>query len=82
LLDHNYLFRQDFDRDAIQEALDRNTDHPEIRCLVVDICHLEQESDPNVVAEEIAIKIFDSLGRKIPEIQRVSSLKRELLRAC
>ncbi len=82
LLDHNYLFRRDFDRDAIQEALDRNTDHPEIRCLVVDICHLEQESDPNVVAEEIAIKIFDSLGRKIPEIQRVSSLKRELLRAC
>ena len=79
LLDHNYLFRQDFDRDAIQEALDRNTDHPEIRCLVVDICHLEQERDPNVVAEEIAIKIFDSLGHKIPEIQRVSSLKRELL---
>jgi len=27
---------------AIQKELDRNTDHPEIRCLVVDICQLER----------------------------------------
>ncbi|BBC26957.1 hypothetical protein [Pseudanabaena sp. ABRG5-3] len=63
----------------IQKELDRNTEHPEIRCLVVDIRHLEQESDLNIIAEEIAIKIFDSLGRKIPEINRVSNLKRELI---
>ncbi|NMF57068.1 NACHT domain-containing protein [Pseudanabaena yagii] len=67
------------DCEAIQKELDRNTDHPEIRRLVVDICQLEQESDPNVIAEEIAIKIFDSLGREIPEINRVSNLKRELI---
>jgi hypothetical protein len=79
LLDHDYLFRQDFDRDVVQEELDRNADHPEIRCLVVDIRHLEQESDPNIIAEEIAIKLFDSLGREIPEINRVSNLKRELI---
>ncbi|TYQ26439.1 NACHT domain-containing protein [Pseudanabaena sp. UWO311] len=79
ILDLGCLESQLIDRDAVQEELDRNTVHPEIRCLVVDIRHLEQESNPNVIAEEIAIKIFDSLGRKIPEIQRVSSLKRELL---
>ena len=79
MLDHDYLFRQDFDRDVVQEELDLNADHPEIRCLVVDIRHLEQESDPNIIAEEIAIKIFDSLGREIPEINRVSNLKRELI---
>jgi hypothetical protein len=73
------LESQFIDHDLVQKQLDCNTDHPEIRCLVVDIRHLEQESNPNVIAEEIAIKIFDSLGRKIPEIQRVSSLKRELL---
>ena len=75
----NYLVSPDFDRDVVQEELDRNIDHPEIRCLVVDIRQLEQESDPNVIAEEIAIKIFDSLGRQIPEVNRVSNLKRELL---
>ncbi len=73
------LESQLIDCDAIQKELDRNADHPEIRCLVVDIRQLEQESDPNVIAEEIAIKIFDSLGREIPEINRVSNLKRELL---
>lgn len=79
LLDHNYLFRQDFDRDAIQEALDRNTDHPEIRCLVVDVRHLEQESDPNVIAKKLTNKIFNSIGRRIPVVQDVSCLERELL---
>ena len=74
-----YLENQLIDCESIQKELDRNTDHPEIRCLVVDIHHLEQESDPNVIAEEIAIKIFDSLGREIPEINRVSNLKRELI---
>ncbi|MBD2177118.1 NACHT domain-containing protein [Pseudanabaena sp. FACHB-1998] len=72
------LESQFIDCDAIQKALG-NTDHPEIRCLVVDVRYLEQESDPNVIAEEIAIKIFDSLGREIPEINRVSNLKRELI---
>lgn len=67
------------DCEAIQKELYRNTDHPEIRCLVVDIRHLEQESDLNIIAEEIAIKIFDSLGCEIPEINRVSNLKRELI---
>ena len=79
LLDHNYLFRQDFDRDAIQEALDRNTDHPEIRCLVADIRHLEQEIDLNVIAKKLTNKIFNSIGRRIPVVQDVSCLERELL---
>jgi hypothetical protein len=73
------LESQLIDCEAIQKELDRNTNHPETRCLVVDIHHLEQESDLNIIAEEIAIKIFDSLGRKIPPINRVSNLKRELL---
>jgi hypothetical protein len=73
------LESQLIDCEAIQKELDRNPDHPKICCLVVDIRQLEQESDPNVIAEEIAIKIFDSLGREIPEINRVSNLKRELI---
>ena len=41
LLEPDYLFRQVFDRDAVQKSLDLNTDHPEIRCLFVDIHHLD-----------------------------------------
>jgi transcriptional regulator with XRE-family HTH domain len=70
------LNAQLIDCQCIQKEL---TKYPEIRCLVVDIRQLEQESNPNVIAEEIAIKIFDSLGREIPAINRVSNLKRELL---
>jgi energy-coupling factor transporter ATP-binding protein EcfA2 len=63
----------------LQEELDRTNDHSEeIRCIVVDIRQLEQESDPNAIAEEIGIRIFDTLGLEIPDIQRVSNLKREL----
>ncbi len=74
-----HSIEKQFMRDIVQTNLDLSSDHPEIRCLVVDIYHLEQESDPNVIAEEIAIKIFDSLGREIPEINRLSNLKRELI---
>ncbi len=64
---------------TLQKELDRTNDHPEeIRCIVVDIRQLEQESDPNAIAEEIGIRIFDTLGLEIPDIQRVSNLKREL----
>lgn len=73
------LENQFIDCAVIQKELERTTEHPQIRCFVVDVRHLEQESDPNVIAEEIAIKIFDSLGREIPEINRVSNLKRELI---
>ncbi len=79
ILDLSYLENQFIDRDAVQKEIDRTTKHPEIRCVVVDVRDIEQESDLNVIAEEIAIKIFDSLGREIPEINRVSNLKRELL---
>jgi len=68
-----------FMRDIVQTNLDLSSDRSdEIRCIVVDIRQLEQESDPNAIAEEIGIRIFDSLGLEIPEIQRVSNLKREL----
>jgi len=67
------------DCDSVQKELDRTNDRPEeIRCIVVDIRKLEQESDLNAIAEEIGIRIFDSLGFEIPEIRRVSNLKREL----
>ena len=65
--------------DTIQTELDRTTDHPEIRCLVVDIRQLEQESDPNVIAKKLTNKIFKSIGRRIPVVQDVSCLERELL---
>jgi len=73
------LESQLIDREAIQKELDRNTDHPEIRCLVVDIRHLEQESDPNVIAKKLTNKIFNSIGRRIPVVQDISCLERELL---
>jgi hypothetical protein len=67
------------DCEAIQKELDRNTDHPKIRCLVVDIRQLEQERDPNVIAKKLTNKIFNSIGRRIPVVQDVSCLERELL---
>ncbi len=73
------LESQLIDFDAIQKELDRNTDHPEIRCLVIDIRNLEQESDPNVIAKKLTNKIFNSIGRRIPVVQDVSCLERELL---
>jgi hypothetical protein len=73
------LENQFIDLDAVQKEIDRTTKHPAMRCVVVDVRDLEQESDLSVIAEEIAIKIFDSLGREIPPINRVSNLKRELL---
>ncbi|WP_434686977.1 NACHT domain-containing protein [Pseudanabaena minima] len=73
------LESQLIDCEAIQKGLDRNTDHPEIRCLVVDIRQLEQESDPNVIAKKLTNKIFNSIGRRIPVVQDVSCLERELL---
>jgi len=73
------LESQLIDCNAIQKELDRNTDHPEIRCLVVDIRHLEQESDPNVIAKKLTNKIFNSIGRRIPVVQDISCLERELL---
>jgi len=73
------LESQNIDFNAIQKELDRTNDRPEeLRCIVVDIRQLEQENDPNAIAEEIGIRIFDTLGLEIPEIQRVSNLKREL----
>jgi hypothetical protein len=77
--DLSFLANKLIDCDAVQEMIDHSNRHPEIRCLVVDIRELEEVSDPNVMAEEICLRIFDSLGRRIPEVQRVSSLKRELL---
>ncbi len=73
------LESQLIDCEAIQKELDSNTDHPEIRCLVVDIRQLEQESDPNVIAKKLTNKIFNSIGRRIPVVQDVSCLERELL---
>jgi energy-coupling factor transporter ATP-binding protein EcfA2 len=77
--DFSYLESQLLDCDAIQEKLDLNTDHPEIRCLVVDIHQLEQESDPNVITKKLTNKIFNSIGRRIPVVQDISCLERELL---
>ncbi len=74
-----YLESQLIDCDAIQKELDRNANHPEIRCLVVDIHQLEQESDPNVIAKKLTNKIFNSIGRRTPVVQDVSCLERELL---
>ena len=68
-----------FLRDIVQTEIDSNTDHPEIRCLVVDIRHLEQESDPNVIAKKLTNKIFNTIDRKIPVVQDVSCLERELI---
>ena len=68
-----------FKRDIVQTNLDLSSDNPEIRCLVVDIRHLEQESDPNVIAKKLTNKIFKSIGRRIPVVQDVSCLERELL---
>jgi hypothetical protein len=65
--------------DTIQTELDRTAEHPEIRCLVVDIRQLEQESDPNVIAKKLTNKIFNSIGRRIPVVQDISCLERELL---
>jgi Txe/YoeB family toxin of Txe-Axe toxin-antitoxin module/energy-coupling factor transporter ATP-binding protein EcfA2 len=65
--------------DTIQTELDRNTIHPEIRCLVVDIRQLELERDPNIIAKKLTNKIFNSIGRRIPVVQDVSCLERELL---
>ena len=73
------LENQFIDCDSVQEELDRNADHPEIRCLVIDIRQLEQESDPNVIARKLTNKIFNSIGRRIPVVQDVSCLERELL---
>ena len=73
------LESQLIDCSVIQTELDRNTDHPEICCLVVDIRQLEQESDPNVIAKKLTNKIFNSIGRRIPVVQDVSCLERELL---
>ena len=73
------LESQFIDHDLVQNQLDRNADHPEIRCLVVDIRYLEQESDPNVIAKKLTNKIFNSIGRRIPVVQDISCLKRELL---
>ena len=67
------------DFEAIQKELDRTTEHPKIRCLVVDIRHIEQESDPNIIAKKLTNKIFNSIGRRIPVVQDVSCLERELL---
>ena len=67
------------DFNVVQKELDRNADHPEIRCLVVDVRQLEQESEPNVIAKKLTNKIFNSIGRRIPVVQDVSCLERELL---
>jgi hypothetical protein len=79
LLGFNYLVGQVFDRDAVQKEIDCTVEHPEIRCLVVDVHQLEQESDPNVIAKKLTNKIFNSIGRRIPVVQDVSCLERELL---
>ncbi|PZO43405.1 MAG: hypothetical protein DCF19_05540 [Pseudanabaena frigida] len=73
------LESQFIDCEVIQKELDRKANHPEIRCLVVDVRHLEQESDPNVIAKKLTNKIFNSIGRRIPVVQDVSCLERELL---
>jgi transcriptional regulator with XRE-family HTH domain len=73
------LESQLIDCEAIQKELDLNADHPEICCLVVDIHQLEEESDPNVIAKKLTNKIFNSIGRRIPVVQDISCLKRELL---
>ncbi|OYQ63600.1 hypothetical protein B9G53_15945 [Pseudanabaena sp. SR411] len=77
--DISYLYSQFIDIDKVQEQIDRHADHPEIRCLVVDIRHLEQERDPNVIAKKLTNKIFNSIGRRIPVVQDVACLERELL---
>lgn len=73
------LENQFIDLDAVQKEIDRNAGHPKIRCLVVDIRQLEQESDPNVIAKKLTNKIFNSIGRRIPVVQDISCLERELL---
>ena len=66
-------------RDIVQTNLDLSSDHPKIRCLVADIRHLEQESDPNVIAQKIVNRIFDSLGLEIPIIQNIAVFETVLI---
>ena len=73
------LENQFIDLDAVQKEVDHITKSPSVRCLVIDIRHLEQESDPNVIAKKLTNKIFNSIGRRIPVVQDVSCLERELL---
>lgn len=75
---HN-LNSQFFDRDKLQEELDRSNDFPDMRCIVVDIHPFTQEIDLTTLTKEIAIKIYNSLGCKIPEVYDTKDLKRELL---
>jgi transcriptional regulator with XRE-family HTH domain/energy-coupling factor transporter ATP-binding protein EcfA2 len=77
-VDNCYLESQ-FLIETIQKELDCTAEHPEIRCLVVDIRQLEQESDPNVIAKKLTNKIFNSIHCRIPVVQDVSCLERELL---
>jgi transcriptional regulator with XRE-family HTH domain len=74
------LESQLIDFHAVQkELVPTNERSKEIRCIVVDIHHLEQESDPNVIAKKLTNKIFNSIGRRIPVVQEISCLERELL---
>jgi GTPase SAR1 family protein len=77
--DLSFLANQLIDCDAIQEMIDRTAEHPEIRCLVVDIREFAEVSNPNVIAKKLTNKIFNSIGRRIPVVQDVSCLERELL---
>jgi energy-coupling factor transporter ATP-binding protein EcfA2 len=68
-----------FMRDIVQTNLDLSSDHPEIRCLVIDIRHLEQGTEPNVIAQKIVNRIFDSLGLEIPIIQNIAVFETVLI---
>jgi hypothetical protein len=59
------LESQLIDCNAIQKELDRNADHPEIRCLVIDIHHLEQESDQNLLSK----RIWNGLQKQLPDFE-------------
>jgi transcriptional regulator with XRE-family HTH domain len=67
----------DFDRIKIE--LDAFNEYYEIRCLVIDIRHLDQESEITLISQKIANRIFDSLGMEIPVIQNITILEAVLL---
>ncbi|WP_126385173.1 NACHT domain-containing protein [Pseudanabaena sp. ABRG5-3] len=59
-LEHQFL-----DYDAVQQELDRNADHPKILCLVVDISHLENFTDQNLLSK----RIWNGLQRQFPDCE-------------
>ena len=57
------LESQLIDCEAIQKELDRTSEHPEIRCLVINIRHLEKLTDQNLLTK----RIWNGLQKQFPD---------------